>query len=461
MSRKLGRSSRGRSASRVALIAVVVGALAAVAAVSTATARPHPTATLGKAAGCPFKNGEIRAFQTLDLTGVAGDIGPSTYRMAQIWVPYLNAHGGILGCKLVVDIVDEPFPDVQQCLRHYREAIASNKYDFYFGSFNSACMAVLPSLTNKAGKAVIANSAADHQPFFNPKFQKYNFHGAVSTFLEGRGVAVFAKKEGWKRVSTITPNFSYGQDIARAFVQYFKKIQPGAKILAQQFPAFGEKNMAPFINAVVAPKPDAVVGGEFSTDILTFWKQWIAAGIKIPNLTLSGSPNLELITSASQLPPNSFGFLRGDYSVLKKTPIGALVSKLYIAKYGHSSHPLPSGWAYAWVSGLQMAKGLIEKTKSLDPNAWVKLVEGGKFTFQSPYQTGSTSVDPINHMANTCVTVGHLIFVKGTPVQTQARYDPKNEISVCMNDILTPTEAKQITTNPRVSAAAAQYAYTH
>ena len=64
-------------------------------------------------------------------------------------------------------------------------------------------------------------------------------------------------------------------------------------------------------------------------------------------------------------------------------------------------------------------------------------------------------------MANTCVTVGHLIFVKGTPVQTQARYDPKNEISVCMNDVLTPTEAKQLTTNPRVSAAAAQYAYTH
>src|SRR5436309_12616968 len=118
MSRKLGRSIRGRSASRVALIAVVVGALAAVAAVSTATARPHPTATLGKAAGCPFKGGTIKAFQTLDLTGVAGDIGPSTYRMAKLWVAYANAHGGILGCKVQVDIVDEPFPDVQQCLRH-------------------------------------------------------------------------------------------------------------------------------------------------------------------------------------------------------------------------------------------------------------------------------------------------------------------------------------------------------
>src|SRR5205085_11433027 len=98
MGGKRRRSIGGRSASRAALIAVAVGAVAAVAAVSTATARPHPTATLGKAAGCPFKGGTIKVFQTLDLTGVAGDIGPSTYRMAQLWVPYATAHGGILGC---------------------------------------------------------------------------------------------------------------------------------------------------------------------------------------------------------------------------------------------------------------------------------------------------------------------------------------------------------------------------
>jgi branched-chain amino acid transport system substrate-binding protein len=449
MSRKQARSSGSRSASSVALIAIVVVALAAVTAVSTATARPHiGVAAAGKASGCPFHNGVIRAFQTLDLTGVAGDIGPSTKRAADVWIPYLNAHGGILGCKLVVDIVDEPFPDVAQCLRHYREAIASNKYDFYFGSFNSACMAVLPSLTNKAHKAVIANSAADHEPFFNPKFQKYNFHGAVSTFLEGRGVAVFAKKEGWKRVSTITPNFAYGQDIVKAFVQYFKKIQPGAKILAQEFPAFGEKNLQPFINAAVAPKPDAVVGGMFSTDILTLWKQWLADGLKIPNLTLSELPNLEAIKSPSQLPPNSFGYARGSWTVTGKTPIGAALMKVYTAKYGHSAHPVPSAWSFAWVSGVQMAKGMIEATKSLSPDAWVKVVESGKFSFASPYHTGPTSVDPVNHMADTCVTVGALTFQKGLAIP--AIYNPKNTIQVCMHDILTHAEAKQLTTNPRV-----------
>src|SRR5262249_33994113 len=156
-----------------------------------------------------------------------------------------------------------------------------------------------------------------------------HFHAAVSTFLEGRGIAVYAAKKGWKRVSTLTPNFAYGQDVVKAFDEYFPRVQQGGKVLAAQFPPFGEKNFQPYINAVLAPSPDAVVGGLFSTDILTFWKQWIASGVKIPNLTLSAEPNLEAVKEASQMPANSFGFIRGFWTTAVKTPIGKQVFDLY------------------------------------------------------------------------------------------------------------------------------------
>lgn len=441
---------RRRSARRLVVRATVlaaVGTLMGLVAAFGASARQLTPAAHARTGACPFAGGVIRAFGTLDLAGVAGDIGPSTKRAADVWIPYVNAHGGILGCKLVVDIVDEPFPDVQQCLRHYREAIASNKYAFFFGSFNSACMAVVPSLTNKAGKAIIANSAADHQPFFQ-RFQRLNFHGAVSTFLEGRGVAVYAKSKGWKKVSVITPNFAYGQDIAKAFEDYFLKIQPGSQILARQFPAFGEKNLQPFINAAVAPKPDAVVGGEFSTDVLTLWKQWLASGLKIPNLSLVGLPTLESVKSADEIPPNSYGFIRGFWTVASKTAVGKTFFDAYRAKFGSGAHPVPSAWSFAYVSGIQMAKALIEATKSVKADDWVKIVESGKFSFQSPYESGPTSVNPVNHMADTCVTVGHIIFDKSLPVA--GTYDPKDTIRVCMHDILTHAEAKQLTNNPNV-----------
>src|SRR5262249_46401241 len=197
-------------------------------------------------------------------------------------------------------------------------------------------------------------------------------------------------KEGWKRVSTLTPNFAYGQDVVKAFDEYFPRVQQGGKVLAAQFPPFGEKNFQPYINAVIAPKPDAVVGGLFSTDILTFWKQWLADGIKTPNLTLSGLPNLEAVKEPGQMPPNSFGFIRGWWQISNRTPVGAQLYKLYAAKYGKSDHPVPSAWSYEIISGYQMAKALIEKTKSLDPKAWIKAVEAGNFSFNSPYHAGPT-----------------------------------------------------------------------
>ena len=432
-----------RIVSRLGFVTALVALAAVLAAGGALAASGGAQKAVGaaKATACPFPGGQIRAFGTNDVNAVAGDIGPSVTRAYDIWLNQINTHGGVLGCKLVVDIVDEPFPDVQKCLRNYRTAIASKKYDFFFSPFNSACMAVVPELTNKAGKAIIANLAADHQPFLE-KFQKYNFHAAVSTFLEGRGTAVYAKSKGWKNVSVITPNYSYGTDYANAFMAYFLRIVPGSKIVAKQYPAFGEKNIAPFVNAALAPKPDAVIGGEFSTDVLTVWKAWLSQGVTTPSLWLIGEPTTESVTAADQIPANSYGFIRGFWSAAAKTPVGKQFVDLYIAKFGKSKHPEPSGWSLAAMSGLQFAKAIIEKTGSLKADDWVTVVEKGTFTFGGPYNAKPTKVDPITHMADNCVLVGAITWDPASPVK--ATYNLKDSQNVCLHDVLTPAEAKTL-----------------
>ena len=64
--------------------------------------------------------------------------------------------------------------------------------------------------------------AADHEPFME-KFKPLNFHASVSTFLEGRASAVAAKKFGWKRAAVMVPNYAYGQDVTKAFVNIESK----------------------------------------------------------------------------------------------------------------------------------------------------------------------------------------------------------------------------------------------
>src|SRR5262249_25677744 len=211
MKHRISSAGRRRWSHLVAL-GVVVALAAGAAGIAASVGGASGTAADGSSrakATCPFKGGQIKAFMTADKAGNTGDLGLGTVRSALLSVNLINRAGGILGCKFVLDIAEEGFPDVDVCLRAYRSAISSGKYDFYFGSTGSGCMASVTALTNAAKKAIIANQAADHQPFFNPKFQKYNFHAAVSTFLEGRASADFATKKGWKTSAILAPNYAY------------------------------------------------------------------------------------------------------------------------------------------------------------------------------------------------------------------------------------------------------------
>lgn len=432
-----GRLTRHLAAGGALL--AVSAALAALLAVSASggSRAAHPAAAVK--ATCPYTDGTVRAFATGDLAGILGTIGTGIVRSGKLWVDRINQQGGILGCKVVLDMVDEPFGDVASCLRHYREALASKKYAFYFSPVNSACMAVVPSLTNRAKVPIIANQAADHQPFFE-HFQRFNFHAAVSTFLEGRASAVYAAGKGWKRIGILTPNFAYGQDVAKAFEDYFLRLVPDGKIVARQFPPSGEKNMLPYINAVVGSKPDAVFGGEFAGDLLTVWKQWQASRITIPTIFEIDGTVMGLKNGAG-IPKDSGGYMRGFFSVVKSYPVGKQFFDLYEAKYGHSDVPLPSAWMFAFVSGLQMAKALAEKTGSFDAEAWAKAVEKGNFTFASPYTAGPTGVSPINHMADACAQVGPIVWNAKLKVPI---YGPGTR-SICMSDVVKPAETKKLT----------------
>ena len=443
ISRTLGRRWRWLSVLAAASLAAAVGA-----SVASGAAPQRTTA-------CPFPGGQIKAFMTADAAGNTGDLGLGTVRSAKLSVDLINRAGGILGCKFVLDIAEEGFPDVDVCLRAYRQAISSRKYDFYFGSTGSGCMASVTALTNAAKKAMIANQAADHQPFFNPKFQTYNFHAAVSTFLEGRASAQFAALKGWKVAAVLAPNYAYGQDAAKAFVEYFKRVAPGGgTVVAQQFPEFNEKNFTPFINAVLAKKPQMIFSAFFAGFVIPFWKQWKEGGHdNIPAIGgLIDTPGWELVKSPAQIPKNSYAYDRGAWQLLAQTPTGKQFNDAYVAKYGKSAHPVPLSWGQAFWSGALMAKALIEKTRSLNPDDWVKAVEKGDFTFAGPFHVGPTPVNPINHMADNCAQVGLLTYNKALPVK--ASYDLRDFKNICMHDILSDQEAKKLTTNPRVGAAA-------
>ena len=383
-------------------------------------------------------DGEINVFGTTDLAGFGGDIGPSGVRWADLRVAEINAAGGILGCTLVVDIEDEPFPEFESGIRKHRAAIESGEYDAVIALFDSALMLALPEFTSPARMPVIAAGPGDHQPFYED-FSPYLFQAGITTLHEARASAQFAIDEGWMTAAIITPNYAYGQDVASAFVEYFERL--GGTVVEQQFPDVTETNFLSFVNAVVSAEPDVIFGGQFGGAILALWQLFGEQGLEIPTMYLVERTILESITSEDQAPPpNSYGYTRGALPLLLQTTRGQEVLASYQAAFGDSDHPLPSEWVYEVDNGLQMLVALVEETASVDPDVWEARIDEGDFGYVTAYNEGLTAVDPLNNMSALCADVGLVIF---DPEIGQGNYDPNDSGHYCLPDVLSSEEAAE------------------
>ena len=393
-----------------------------------------------EATSCPLDDGEVNIFSTADVSATAGDITPMQLRWIESEVPKINAAGGVLGCTLDIEVVDEPLPDFESGIRKYRAALASEEYDLYFAMFDSALVRALPKFTNRAKKILILAGVGDHQPFYEElEDPSYAMQAGVSTLGEGRAAAKFAADKGWKKIAILTPNYAYGQDVADAFKEYFLELVPDGEITTEQKPAFLEKNFQPFVNAVVASDPDAVFGGQYGADIISLYKIWKAQGLTIPTIFFTEQSVLEQLKPA-QIPEGSYGYDRGAPNILRETPRGQYVWDAYTEEYGTSDHPTPGSYVFIIDSAIQLVEALAEKTNGFDADAWTDAVKAGGFAFESAYQEEPTDVNQINYEANTCATVG---LVKFSDELSQGFYDPEDSTHVCLDEVIDDAEREE------------------
>jgi branched-chain amino acid transport system substrate-binding protein len=427
-----------------------------------APAEPPAEEPPAEEVACPADDGVINVFSASDLESAAlgQNISPGAFvRMTNLYVDKVNAEGGILGCQVEFTGVEDGFV-IDECLRLYREALQSGEYDVYMGPTNSGCMAGLPDLVGAAGKFLVSGIAADHQPFFSDCSQTscfkepyYVAHGSVSTFLEGRAAAKFAADSGWKRPALMVPNYAYGQDVGNGFKNYYAQLVPDGEIADEQFPEFDEDDFTPFINAMLAANPDGILSAFFSSLIVPFMNQWGATGEDANIPVISGLANIDFdnaVTDPAAIPENFYGYDRGNYSLLQDNPVAAEYIQLWQDAYG-DEYRVPDSFPFQVLSSWLMIQALVEQTQSLEPQAWKELIESGTFAYEGPYNAGPTYVNPINHMADTCASVGAVVFDEeiGT-----ASYDADSWSVSCMHDVLPIEEALTLTDNPDVTPEA-------
>src|SRR6266851_5362696 len=187
------------------------------------------------------------------LSGPGALFGEPASKGAQMFVDEINAKGGVLGRKLEL-LARDTKTSADEAVRVSRELILKENVDFLVGTFTSAEGPAV-SVVAKENKIVfIAPIPKTDQLTAKDKLHPYVFRVASNTTIEGRSAAEIVAKWPVKKIATISPDYAYGQDVTKSFVDHLKKVAPQMEIVDQQWPKLGENDYTPFINAQMAKK---------------------------------------------------------------------------------------------------------------------------------------------------------------------------------------------------------------
>jgi branched-chain amino acid transport system substrate-binding protein len=234
-----------------------------VAVVALALFAPGGAASQGK----PIKIG-----YPMILSGPGALNGEPTLRGAQLFVEEANGKGGVLGRKLEL-VARDTKGNADEAVRVSRELVLKENVDFLVGTLTSAEGPAVSVVAREHKIVLIAPLPKIDQLTAPEHLHPYVFRVSATTTSEGRSAAEIVGRWPVKRIATMSPDYSYGQDVTKSFVERLKKVAPHMEIVDQQWPKLGEADYTPFINAQMAKKPDAVFSSLWGGHFVTFAKQ--------------------------------------------------------------------------------------------------------------------------------------------------------------------------------------------
>jgi branched-chain amino acid transport system substrate-binding protein len=309
----------------------------------------------------------IRVGYPVILSGPGALIGEPSLKGAQMFVEEINAKGGVLGRKFEL-VVRDTKGNADEAVRVARDLILRENVEFLVGTLTSAeGPAVSP--VAKENKIVFVVPVVKTDVLTKPEnLHPYIFRTASNTTIEGRTAAEILAKWNVKRVATMSPDYAFGQDVTRAFVEHLKKLRPDIEIVDQQWPKLGEADYTPFINAQMAKKPEAVFSSLWGGHFVTFAKQakplryYESVGFNVLAAGEAGA----IETAKAMGDDYPYGVTANAYDAFN-WEAGPAAHKDYIGRlkaYLKEEHP--SSWPITGYIGMQILTEAIRKAGSTD-----------------------------------------------------------------------------------------------
>ena len=233
-----------------------------IAALSLGAIAPNADASTN---GVP-SNGPIVIGASLSLSGDFSADGQAFDRGYKLWAAYQNAHGGLLGHKVSLDIISDA-SDPTQVATNYQTLINVKHVNLIFGPFSTLLTVPAAKVTNRYGYAMIEGAGGGPLAFATGLHSLFDVSAPVANSLVpfANWVASLPKSERPKTAAYPTSNDPFTEPQLPVAEHILQKA--GVKtVYSKVFPA-EVTDYTPIADAVAASNAQIVLLG--SVDVPT------------------------------------------------------------------------------------------------------------------------------------------------------------------------------------------------
>ena len=346
-----------------------------------------PAAAQTPAKGEPVKLGLIDIY-----SGGFAFIAESIRTGYQIALDEANAAGGFKGRPFQLVTADMG-TQVEKAVTEGRRMMLEEKIKFVTVGIHSGAAVAVGNL-GREHKALVVGGFATTKRLTGEAGHPYVARANLSTYEIGQVLAEYIKgRPEVKRVSTIAPDYEYGQQFIEDFNRALKAARPDITLVRQEWSKLGATDFSAHVTALQAQPVDMIVNAGFGADLINFLKAARDFGLfagKTQFLT-HGVDLAKMGALKDALPPNTVSTVWFPYYALKDPRAKSFAAEVEKRQKTYATGPTPVGY----VAGRMLVEA-IRKAGSADDVEKV-LQAMGTVAFEGP--TGHVKVRSCDNMA--------------------------------------------------------------
>lgn len=294
------------------------------------------------------------------ISRFCGGLVHSAIKAMKIATEEINAAGGVIGRKIEVIYRDsKTTPD--EGAKQARDLIATEKIDILTGVCSSSVFMALNPIAKESKVPLISAISGTHRTtvdFGHP----YVFQTNPNTLIEGNALAEYTKRKGWKRIVTMGMDYEWGRTTVKVYLKRLRELDPDVVVAKQLWPKFGETNMASFITAALAEKPDVVMAVTAGVTTAGLIKQGKTYNMFKRTNVLTFLSTESLMSLGDDMPDGVHGWARAPFYALT-TPRAIAFVKKYRARHDGE---YPNDWGMLGYDVMYFIRDGIKRAGSTD-----------------------------------------------------------------------------------------------